>query len=75
MIESKKETYTPKYDSEVVIELAGQSVILDKLFGPMIFHNLRITPDPKDCCWVIERETYLPCPDPLIEEMQNTRTI
>jgi len=55
---------------------SGQSVIIDKLFGPHIFANLRITADTQRGCWVIEREwiasgTYIEwctIPDQLAEE-------
>jgi hypothetical protein len=42
---------------KIKVEVGYQSVIIDKLFGPMIFANLRITADPKTNTWLIERET------------------
>lgn len=40
-----------------VIEIGSQdTVIIDKLFGPHIFANLRITADTTRGCWVIERQ-------------------
>ena len=35
---------------------SGQSVTIDKLFGPMIFANLRVTANTERGEWVIERE-------------------
>lgn len=34
---------------------SGDRVVIDKLFGPTIFADLRITADYKRGCWVIER--------------------
>lgn len=41
---------------EIKVEVGYESVIIDKLFGPQIFANLRITADPKTNTWLIERE-------------------
>jgi len=41
---------------EIKVEVGYESVIIDKLFGPQIFANLRITADPKINTWIIERE-------------------
>lgn len=49
---------------DIKIDIGGEKVEICKLFGPMIFHNIRVYADTKDCCWVIERETFLPIPDP-----------
>lgn len=39
------------------IEIAsGDSVLIDKLFGPTIFSDLRITASIERGCWVIERK-------------------
>lgn len=35
---------------------SGDRVTIDKLFGPTIFANLRITADIDRGCWVIERD-------------------
>lgn len=52
-------------DEDKRIEIAsGQSVVIDKLFGSTVFMDLRITANLQRCCWVIERMTILPCPDP-----------
>jgi len=41
---------------ETIIEMgSGQSIVLDKLYGPTVFANLRITADAEKG-WVIERE-------------------
>jgi len=34
---------------------SGDSVIIDKLFGPTVFADLKITADYTRGCWVIER--------------------
>ncbi len=41
---------------EIRVEVGYESVIIDKIFGPQIFANLRITADPKTNTWVIERQ-------------------
>lgn len=41
---------------EIKVEVGYQSVLIDKMFGPQIFANLRITADPKSNTWLIERE-------------------
>ena len=61
---NRKTTSNRRNVKEIKIEVAGESVVIDKLFGPMVFANLRITPDTKSCSWIIERQTPLPCPDP-----------
>lgn len=35
---------------------SDETVVLNKLFGPSVFANLRITADTKTMEWVIERE-------------------
>lgn len=42
---------------DVKVEVGYQSVIIDKMFGPQIFANLKITADPKTNTWIIERQT------------------
>ena len=44
---------------EIIVEVGYQSVIIDKLFGPQIFANLRITADPSTNTWKIERQTIM----------------
>lgn len=54
----KKETIqmTPGVD-ELTIEMgSGVAVILDKLFGPLIFANLKIVNDIASCQWIIYRQ-------------------
>ena len=41
---------------EVTLEMGYSTIILDKLFGALIFCDLRIYPDSKTCEWVVERE-------------------
>lgn len=53
-----------KTNEDKVIEIGGERVIVNKLFGPTVFMDIRITPDVKSCCWIIDRLTILPCPDP-----------
>lgn len=48
----------------------GAGVIIEKLYGPTVFMDLKITLDRNKCEWVIERRTILPCPDP--EDQENT---
>ena len=42
---------------EKKVEIGHESVVIDKMFGPMIFANLRITPISETCTWKIERES------------------
>jgi len=50
---------------EVLVEIGPEdSVVIDKMYGPMVFTNLRIRPDLERNEWVIERQTILPCHDP-----------
>lgn len=35
---------------------SGDSVVIDKVFGPTVFANLRITADAEQGGWVIERQ-------------------
>lgn len=47
-----------KIGNQTIIKLEvgdGDYVIIDKLFGPTVFADLRITADSKRGCWVIER--------------------
>ncbi len=54
---------------EITLEIGSDNrVILNKLFGPTVFMDLRITPDSEKCEWVIERLTILPCTDPEIQD-------
>ena len=56
MSESKEMLFTPPSNVEqVTIETGYKHILLDKMFGPLIFHNLRIHADPSDGTWVIER--------------------
>ncbi len=49
--------YASEGQPSFVVELGiGQSVTVDKMFGPLIFTNVRVTPDFQSCEWVIERE-------------------
>lgn len=41
---------------EIKVEIGYESVIIDKMFGPQIFANLRITADPNSNTWLIERQ-------------------
>lgn len=36
---------------------ADQPVIVDKMFGPLVFTAIRVTADFKTCEWVVERQT------------------
>ena len=39
------------------INIGGdETITINKLYGPLIFCNLKITARTKDCRWVIERE-------------------
>ena len=42
-------------DEDCTLEMGYSKITLDKLFGALIFFNLRIYPDSKTCEWVIER--------------------
>lgn len=45
---------------EIEIEFGVQAIILDKLFGPTAFANLRIHADVQRNAWIIEREVQGP---------------
>lgn len=36
--------------------MGGDTVVIDKMFGPLIFADLRVTADTARGCWVIERQ-------------------
>ena len=40
------------------IEVGYETVTLEKVFGPLIFANIRIRANHEDCTWIIEREMY-----------------
>lgn len=46
----------PIPEKEIRVEVGYQSVIIDKMFGPQIFANLKITADPNSNTWLIERQ-------------------
>ncbi len=40
-----------------IVEVGSDdSVIIDKIFGPLVFSNLRITAHAESACWIIERQ-------------------
>jgi hypothetical protein len=41
----------------ITVECGGQIVVIDKLFGPLIACNVRVSLDGKSGEWVVERET------------------
>ena len=43
------------YDGELTVEVGGQSVIVDKLFGPLVMQNVRVRVDVEEAEWVFER--------------------
>jgi hypothetical protein len=44
-------------DETIHVDICGdQPVEIDKLFGPLIFANLRVTADVKSNEWIIERQ-------------------
>lgn len=43
----------PKFVCEIG---SNDTVVIDKLYGPLIMANLRITACAEECCWIIERE-------------------
>ena len=46
-----------KSDKEITINVSGSNTVyIDKMFGPLIFCEVRITPDIKSGKWKIERE-------------------
>jgi len=45
-----------KYEEDYTLEMCYQRIVLDKLFGALIFCALRIHADANTCEWVIERE-------------------
>lgn len=34
----------------------GESVVIDKMYGPLVMAGLRITADQASCAWIIERQ-------------------
>ena len=44
--------------SDKTVEVGYEKVIIDKLYGPLIFCNLRVWADPTDGEWVVERERW-----------------
>lgn len=51
-------------ESDIEVEIGYEIVSIKKIFGPMIFMDIRITPNPKDCTWKIERKTLFPTGNP-----------
>lgn len=51
-----KTTFTAGEQDDQVINCGFTPVVLDKLFGPLIFANLRIRADIRSCNWIVERE-------------------
>ena len=43
-------------NEDCTLEMGYEKIILDKLFGALIFCDLRIYPNHKTCEWVIERQ-------------------
>ena len=43
-------------NEDCILEMGYSKITLDKLFGALIFCNLRIYADSKTCEWIIERE-------------------
>ncbi len=52
----ENERVTMIKENEINIEVGYQSVVIDKMFGPLIFASLRITPDAQSNKWIIERQ-------------------
>jgi len=50
------DTINPHHDKDIVLEVGYQTITIDKLFGPLVFCNLRIKADPQSGNWIIERE-------------------
>ena len=46
-------------DTEFLVELGYETVRLDKIFGPLIFMDLRIRADAESCEWVIEQQCLI----------------
>lgn len=43
-------------DKEIVVEVGcGDKVIVDKLFGPLIFTDIKVEADFQSGCWIISR--------------------
>jgi len=47
-----------EYGKDYTLEIGYNKIVLDKLFGALIFCDLRVYPDSKTCEWVIERKVY-----------------
>lgn len=43
-------------DKEITVEVGcGDKVIVDKLFGPLIFTDIKVVADFESGCWIISR--------------------
>ena len=42
------------------VEVGYEAVYIKKMFGPLIFSDLRIMAIPETCSWRIERATIIP---------------
>lgn len=49
-------TETNGVDDEQLIQFGHMPIILQKMFGPTVFCDLRIRPELESCDWVIERK-------------------
>ena len=55
--DEKENEINLKNGEELQINLSGdQTIQIEKLYGPLIFCGVRITPDLESCKWKIERE-------------------
>jgi hypothetical protein len=49
-------TYTPEFRQEATIEVSCSSVVrIQKMFGPLIFADIRVRADFQSCEWIVER--------------------
>lgn len=54
-------TETDGVDDEQKIQFGYVPIVLQKMFGPLIFCDLRIRADAETCEWVIERRNISTC--------------
>lgn len=48
-------TFTPEYGQDCTVEVSYQTVEIQKMFGPLIFADIRIRANMDTCEWIIER--------------------
>lgn len=51
-------TFQPEYNQDCAVDIAaGQWVKIRKMFGPLIFADIRVRADFDTCEWIVERQS------------------